>query len=1094
MVVLTVAALKKLDPRAVVYDPLTKSERMVFRQGGKRALYDNQVKNIINRSLKPVKGKVGSDHRIQPNDNWGNQEIGYWMDGNLMGQGDVYNHGEPHRAGDSPTFPAMSVDFRDKKVRDFILNDMTLFSKSDTVPEGYHGETPSESAQELHLGMKSTLFDQVIPNLPATFTGEQFLSAVGLGKKPGPAGAAAEAEETGLAAWARGQKKITRLNLEEKALELTPRLRESWFMDEPHPMDDVERYLEEEPQIGMARAFKGGRPIHEAGIPYRPWHHDVNPSRYGINSGYNVTLDGGENYTEAAVAVTNPGRVKYTGAHFNVQGELFHIRFDQRRSGHGWALLIQEIQSDFHQGAKRLRDHEVEKLAEEATSERMKDFEFDGVKGGILNARMKLGEHNLTNPRYQKWVRAHDARMREVDAEEKAKAEKKISPLAGYPGGKGAQGDFSAVIEMPDEAADELLDHIGFHGLDHVDANDIDYGRIDSGEDGAKMEFKGLTTHQSNDVDLWISRWNERNEDPDLSALENLDNPNIVSAIDWERSAEPSFEQDETNAPFRKNWSLLALKYAIQLAKLNGLDRVAWLDGMAHNERYDKVTEYGLAETGGYLEYDQKNAEGFWTIYPDGKQYRKAEVYDDKEIAFWFGAEVLAKMKDGVERVKLPDGGVKVGEMPFINFYDRDLVNKANKLLKSTGVKVRHETGILETSTGLQDEGIHYFDLTEEVRAATDDMTLYSKTSAAPVVPQTRARKEARKKTNLPTRVAKHLTPTEAAKPNKTTSVKLVDLFDKLPSVREMAAVAEAGQAKRGWYEGSVSVLLEIFEDDAPRFAALLAALSPQTSVESNLFNALAVWKNWLSAGRPRDKRSILRIMAESVESTPMESRPLDNLQKLAKTVNLAARLSGMARRKTGATRNYKQAWSDYQADKTKENLLRAFRLATTPVMGMTDAHRKSVQAFKERVARVSVMDAWENNTVRALQHDYVKHGGRPPTISGPKVNSFMLNLMGVAHEVTNDTWMAIFAAIDQKLFEGGLNAAGQIDPADPKADPGKGFGYLAFTARVRATATYLTKLTGKTWTPAEVQETIWSWSKVLYEMATEGKIASGRA
>ena len=219
-----------------------------------------------------------------------------------------------------------------------------------------------------------------------------------------------------------------------------------------------------------------------------------------------------------------------------------------------------------------------------------------------------------------------------------------------------------------------------------------------------------------------------------------------------------------------------------------------------------------------------------------------------------------------------------------------------------------------------------------------------------------------------------------------------------------------------------------------------------------------------------------------------MESRPLDNLQKLAKTVNLSARLSGMARRKTGATRNYKQAWSDYQADKTKENLLRAFRLATTPVMGMTDAHRKSVQAFQERIARVSVMDAWENNTVRALQHDYVKHGGRPPTISGPKVNSFMLNLMGVAHEVTNDTWMAIFAAIDQKLFEGGLNAAGQIDPADPKADPGKGFGYLAFTARVRATAAYLTKLTGESWTPAEVQETIWSWSKVLYEMATEGK------
>ena len=31
---------------------------------------------------------------------------------------------------------------------------------------------------------------------------------------------------------------------------------------------------------------------------------------------------------------------------------------------------------------------------------------------------------------------------------------------------------------------------------------------------------------------------------------------------------------------------------------------------------------------------------------------------------------------------------------------------------------------------------------------------------------------------------------------------------------------------------------------------------------------------------------------------------------------------------------------------------------------------------------------------------------------------------------------------------------------------------------------TYLTKITGETWTPAEVQETIWSWAKTLYETA----------
>ena len=118
-----------------------------------------------------------------------------------------------------------------------------------------------------------------------------------------------------------------------------------------------------------------------------------------------------------------------------------------------------------------------------------------------------------------------------------------------------------------------------------------------------------------------------------------------------------------------------------------------------------------------------------------------------------------------------------------------------------------------------------------------------------------------------------------------------------------------------------------------------------------------------------------------------------------------------------------------------------------------------------------SVLDAWINNTVRALSSE----DPTSITLSGPKVNSFMLNLRGVVNEVTNDAWMANFALVDQAMFAGSLNAAG--------TDPGKGTGYLAMSAKVRATAEYLTKLTGDQWTPAEVQETVWSWAKTLYEL-----------
>lgn len=239
-------------------------------------------------------------------------------------------------------------------------------------------------------------------------------------------------------------------------------------------------------------------------------------------------------------------------------------------------------------------------------------------------------------------------------------------------------------------------------------------------------------------------------------------------------------------------------------------------------------------------------------------------------------------------------------------------------------------------------------------------------------------------------RAIKNLMPEEQAKFRSDTASKFVSILKELPTKEEFGAAAVAGKAKKGWYQGSTEAILQVFGPDSSRFAALLSATSPQTSVESNLFNALQVWKNWTAAGRPTDRESIVRVMGESV-----------------------------------------------QGNKGEE----------------------------------SVLDAWINNSVRALSAE----DPSSVVLSGPKVNSFMLNLQGNVNEVTNDAWMAAFSYVDQNLFSGKLTKSG---------DPGKGPGYLAMNARVRETAAHLTKLTGETWTPAEVQETIWSWAKTLYETA----------
>jgi hypothetical protein len=231
----------------------------------------------------------------------------------------------------------------------------------------------------------------------------------------------------------------------------------------------------------------------------------------------------------------------------------------------------------------------------------------------------------------------------------------------------------------------------------------------------------------------------------------------------------------------------------------------------------------------------------------------------------------------------------------------------------------------------------------------------------------------------------------------------LVDSFAAIPGGDEMAAAAYAGRAKRGWYLDSAKALVNIFGlQDSSRFAALLAAMSPQTSVENNAVNALNTWVNWNKAGRPTDPKAIIKVMGQSVQGTRGEK---------------------------------------------------------------------------------SVLGAWRNNAILALTHP--SPADLDFDISGPKVDSFMNNLRGYVNEVTNDTWMANYANYPisslQRITEQRLGTKG-FGVKSP--------GYIAMSAAVRRAADVLTQRTGEVWTPAEVQETIWSWAKTL----TEKSEAQGRS
>jgi hypothetical protein len=219
------------------------------------------------------------------------------------------------------------------------------------------------------------------------------------------------------------------------------------------------------------------------------------------------------------------------------------------------------------------------------------------------------------------------------------------------------------------------------------------------------------------------------------------------------------------------------------------------------------------------------------------------------------------------------------------------------------------------------------------------------------------------------------------------------------PSTQERMLSAQAGGAKRGWYKDSEVGIRTIFEnpeapDDPERFTALLAALSPQASVQSNLKNALATWSNWKAAGRPTDPNKILAIMGKSVEGD------------------------------------------------------------------------KGVK---------SVLGAWRNNAYRALTTQDARELMGPVGLSGPKVHSFMRNLMGNPDEVTNDAWIAKVGGLNQGLF-GGANRMGIKDEFGNLGI--KGAGYLAENAAQRRAMERLG------WDPMEGQETTWSFAKTLADLA----------
>ena len=372
---------------------------------------------------------------------------------------------------------------------------------------------------------------------------------------------------------------------------------------------------------------------------------------------------------------------------------------------------------------------------------------------------------------------------------------------------------------------------------------------------------------------------------------------------------------------------------------------------------------------------------GFRTMVPDEKGTKVMIVDDTPDLSAMDAVETIGANYD-IDEITITDGTSDIVGDPDSR---REGVKIQRQVIKSYLQKN-------EVSPELRDFAQNTF----RHRGRLDDQ------KRRPDVKTRRRMKKFMDEVDGAKGIMPHLTTQEKEQlVSKKSARTMMDFYRQLPSAKEMASVAWAGRAKKGWYKRSANALIEVFGyADASRFAALLAAMSPQTGVPANLENALNVWVNWNKAGRPQSRSEIKKIMGQSV-----------------------------------------------QGDKGED----------------------------------SVLDAWLNNSVYALTNQDGEY-----LLSGPKVNSFMENLVKNVSEVTNDTWQANYMGIPQQVFAGAGRKIG-----DRKGVGMKGGGYLAANAVTRQAAKILSKRTGETWTPDEIQETVWSWARTLKNAAkAESKTA----
>ncbi|MGH8115876.1 MAG: hypothetical protein ACREPJ_00980, partial [Rhodanobacteraceae bacterium] len=158
-------------------------------------------------------------------------------------------------------------------------------------------------------------------------------------------------------------------------------------------------------------------------------------------------------------------------------------------------------------------------------------------------------------------------------------------------------------------------------------------------------------------------------------------------AFDYDRNA-----HGVPDAPFKKEWPLLAMKRVLRYAAEHGYDRVTWTTGDQQAERYDLSKHITRLES-------RKNPDGTFDVAgfrAGGDRVIQQRGIADSQLDGVVGKDLASKIVAGEGEPTGPHNAwrefkgvdLKVGGEGMRAFYDKLLPNEINKYVKPWGAKV----------------------------------------------------------------------------------------------------------------------------------------------------------------------------------------------------------------------------------------------------------------------------------------------------------------------------------------------------------------------------------------------------------------------